>query len=365
MRGIPLGPGAISFALVLGCGKAPTSPSSQAQIEPADPGNLLHVAAPGRYRGAGAALEEPLTLDWDEPRGRLIVGQPGDHEIVAVNLLTRDEKVISRESAPIGYQGVRVGATTGSIFVSIGIDGIIRLDTAGNRRLEWPNASYSFLISSNERRLLVGTTLVERSTDAQQVLGLTGRPLAISSDGNQIAELIEGPNDGSNHHPQTLYVFTKSTGAARVVFQEQAYTTGGIMAVTFVDGTLNIVVERVGSGTVAAVPVTLLEWDEGTRTERVLGTIPTGWAACATWSASTHMAVVVGRDDASSSNPLIFRFRIYALKAGNTRVIGSADLFTLSDCTLSPSGLWFVFGNSTGRSTGPDRNLSLKRVPTT
>lgn len=335
---------------VVGCTNATEAP---VPLPPADPGVALTISA----RGSTGSDPFPA-IGWDLKNNRVIVGSrpSGSSQaiIFAIDLETRTQT--SLETATGWFQMLQVAASTGGVFYMTA-DGQHSLIHLGSGPIASPKRS-RFLVSADERWLVFydnGWRVTDQSTGASRFLAdsLAGWPFAIDAGGDQVF-FVGGGSFGAN---SPLRVATVSTGAVRTI----TAPSGSIaLDAAFVGGRLRLFIERLISAP-GTRRLEYSEWEEGTGSERTIGAVAIDyrtWCAVYSWETGTAVVAVMGSWNFTTRS----RFQFMAISGGSATPIGSADLWLATDCSLSPDGQWFMYGEGYDGKNVPGK-LYLKHVP--
>jgi len=326
-------------------------------LSPVDPGSVLPVPAPQRSRGEEA-------IAWDLRNNRLVaLNHPGfaSPMIVAVDLETRVVAAALEQGSSRGVAGLQVAAATSAILYTDGLfyaDGfsLIRLGTG---TIASPQ-NVEFLLSPDGRWVVFYDetwVIQDLSSGARRGLAaISGGPIAIDAAGDQVAfGFLNDP------FADSIRVVTASTGAVRAMSR----SGGALRSAGFIGDRLHVIISREQYIANGCYRATFLERQEGTEGEVTIGAVaardlgPSG-DLCVAWSWDTHTGVAVA-EELPSAYKTPPRYQISLMGGGNMQAIGSADIWFPTDCTLSPDGRWFVYGNAMGYvDTG---ELYLKRVP--
>jgi hypothetical protein len=318
-------------------------PASE-QLPPAEPGIQLPFAAP---QSDGMFPQ----IAWDSgSRDLFLPDRPNAAPTELVRFDVDDGTRTTVETLETGLQVLASGG--GSVFYTQSMSREDVLSRVGGSEVR-PVTAVQFAVSRNGKWIVVresGWVAIELATGRRRPVPTIpdGRfPLAIDSAGSQVAFGLVGPL--SEYDPDVT-VADLDLGTTKSI-----PTPGDrLLAVEFV-GDRPLLLAFSVNDSANTSSLTFTTRSDLLNSTRTVGVVPVMnrdvfVGACGSWSPDAGYGVGVVR----VGNPKGARARHAIVKLdgeAQARVVGTADLWDPTDCTLSPDGKWFVYGNGTGYVT--------------
>ena len=344
------------YHLLLLVGVAACDPSEAIEpvsdvLPPAEPGIQLPFAAP---QSDGMFPQ----IAWDSgSRGFFLPEQPNTTPTRLVRYGLETGATTPVETLEAGLQVLASGG--GSVFYTQSMMKVDAISRVGGSSVAAVTA-VQFTVSRNGKWIVIrdsGWVAIELATGRRRPVPTIpdGRfPLAIDSTGSQVAFGLVGPL--SEFDPDVTVAdlangTTKSVASPgdRLLAVEFAGDRPLLLAFSSRDGALG-------------TDLTFTTRSDLSNSARTVGTVRVQRQAgfigvCGAWSPDAGYGVGVVK----TRFPAAARARHAIVKLDTqAEVIGTADLWDPTDCTLSPDGKWFVYGNGTGYTTTGE--LFLKSI---
>jgi hypothetical protein len=343
------------YLLLLLAGVAACDPSEATEpaldvLPPAEPGIQLPFAAP---QSDGMFPQ----IAWDTgSHGLFLPDQPNMAPTTLVRFELQDGTRTVLDTLKSGLQVLASGG--GSVFYTQSMLKADVLSRVGGSEIASVTA-VQFAASRNGKWVVIrdsGWVAIELATGRRRPVPTIpeGRyPLAIDSTGSQIAFGLVGLM--SEYDPDVT-IADLTLGTTRSV-----PTPGDrLLSVEFV-GDRPLLLAFSTHDDAAGSDLTFTTRTDFSNSTRVVGTIRVrtrGFVGvCGAWSPAAGYGVGVVQLRSTTGERA--RHSIVKLDT-QASVVGSADLWDPTDCTLSPDGKWFVYGNGTGYITTGE--LYLKKV---
>jgi hypothetical protein len=335
------------LASLLGCNTTDNPPTGAVQLLPADPGQLLPTEPPQSYGFA-------TVIGWDlDHNAVLLLDKP--HQVPAnimrVDLDTREASLVATATKGVAELRASGGVTlytsfeTGTSSFSLNSVAAGKLTAAGRPQ---------FTLSQDGKWVVfydAGWKRMDLTTGTRVSLPESNAlPIAISDDGSRVA------------------FATLGYGPATVV----TVASGSVQSVSTIDRVLDGVFEGPDlhlltmAESFAGERRTYQFYDQSASDRVAIGTVypvPNGYGSgsCGAWShgPGPRTAIVTAQMTFNYAAPTRNRFNILRLGA-TPELVGSDDLWATTDCSVSPDGRWFVYGEPSGPVA--QARLFLKKI---
>ncbi len=306
-------------------------------LSQAEPGIQLPFAAP---QSDGMFPQ----IAWDTNAGLFLPDRPNVLPTTLVRFNLESGLKTPLETIDGGLQVLAGG--NGSIFYTQSMSKSDVLSRVGGDDVALVTA-VQFAVSRNGKWVVVrdkGWWVLEAGTGARRALPAIPdfrQPLAVDEAGTRVVFGTVGPLSEFDSHVTLADV----GGDARTI----AIPGERLLAVEFA-GDHPLMLGFASSDTVGRSELRFLTRTDEESSTKVVGTIHVNGVhgfvgVCGAWS--TAAGYGVGVVQVRYTGMPSARHEIVKLDT-EARVIGSADLWAPTDCTLSPDGRWFVYGNATG-----------------
>lgn len=308
------------------------------ELPPAEPGYRLPFPAP---QSDGLFPQ----IAWDTNAGLILPDHPNTAPTTLVRFGLADGATTPLQRVNGGLEVLASGG--GSVFYTQPMSKSEVLSRVGGEDVS-PVSAVQFAVSRNGKWLVVrdeGWWVLDAATGSRRSVPAVPEfrhPIAIDEDGAQIVFGMVGP---LSEFDPSVTLADVTAGTTRDI----AIPGQRLLAAEFSGGhplLLGFGAQDSAGGT----DLRFLTKSDGEGSTRVVGSIhvnrPTEFVGvCGAWSPAAGYGVGVVQVRFAAGPRA--RHEIVKLDVA-AHVIGSANLLAPTDCTLSPDGKWFVYGNATG-----------------